>query len=304
MEWNELSNLIFSDTTEFRNRILDTTKADPETLVTDKDGSFFWSGGKGEKPTMLLFLAQPNGVMIKEKQNQDYLTIPLGKTKTEDLLDSICVSQNKTGGVLRESGKEKGRLLLKTGDTFSVGDPLYAKSDLSCKGDLLCNWQAGYLATLKLAVSAIKASGRVAKPISVAFVNESVSGQEKAIRLISQTMPDELLVCGAAKAEEGFSTGSGPALVIKDGNYVMDSQVRQKMERLFQESRVEIPYYIGDSKLKPVNLYLTAKTRAVCGLYLPVRAMGSRLEEISEKDVEKTQTLLLKYIENFVIITK
>jgi putative aminopeptidase FrvX len=194
--------------------------------------------------------------------------------------------------------------MLKSTDAFLPGERLLIQPECKCKGEKLYGWQVSSIAILHLAISLIKACKLTQNPISIAFVNETLAGEEETLHLIANQNPKQIVVCSTAAEHESFSVGGGPALVLKDGNGVITADFRQGMEEAAQGCGLTLSYFIGNEDVAFAKMYLSAKKHHFGGLYLSVKEKSSGFEEISLQDVEKTRSLLLKYLSNFAIINK
>ena len=300
MEINKLSKMLVSDKQVLKQWILEETGAKTEHLFFERQGSFLWSNSRAENATMILLRTQSDGVVVTQKKENGYLAIPLGKTKPENVSDFVCISPNGHKGTVLKSDP----LMVKSVSTFLPGERFLIQPSCECKGEMLYGRQASSVAMLQLAISLMKACCVTENPVTVAYVNESIAGTEETLRLIVTEKPERLVVCSAASEDAMFLQGNGPALVIKDGNGVVTAEFRKEMEDAAKECELALSYFIGKEDASFAKMYLAAKNNRYGGLYLAVKEKNSSLEEISFKDVEKTRTLLLKYLTNFAIITK
>ncbi|MBQ2615092.1 MAG: hypothetical protein IJB80_07210 [Clostridia bacterium] len=269
-----------------------------ENIQMDESGNFFWEKDGTLDMGMLLFVATPAGIRIKQ-ENGDVLL--LGDAKGEKLLDSVCVSQKGAIGILR---MEAEKLHLEPFETIEPGVDCYLQPETNWKGDKLYGAQTATGVLLSYAVNAIRYLTQTEYRVKVAFVNETACGTEKSLEQIYRHEPKQLLVCAAASVDGNFAAGKGAGVLKKDGGCVIAQSVMEQISALAEEEGISVQPFLGSTGQTLSKLYPALKSNKFAGIYLPVKEKGSRCELMDAKDVEKTQKLLLKCLQSFDIIFK
>ncbi len=267
-----------------------------EPMQMDESGNLFWEKDGTIDMGMLLFLATPTGVRIKQ-ENGD--VILLGDTKGERIADSVCVSQNGEIGILR---MEAEKLRLEPFETAEIGADCYLQPETNWKADKLYGTQVTTGVLLSYAVNAIRFLAQTEYRVKVAFVNETACGTEKSLEQIYRNEPKQLMVCTTAAADENFEIGKGAGILKKDGGCVIAQPVMEQICALAEEETISVQPFLGSTGQTLSKLYPALKSKKLAGIYLPVKEKGSRCALMDAKDVEKTQKLLLKCLQSFGII--
>ena len=252
--------------------------------------SVVWEHGESGAHTLLLFRLNPVAVIVKSLGDERCHMIPLGKTEPKKIIDTVCEN-----GLIRENEDNNKELLLDAFEKPTVGDVYHLSPDFGCKGEKLYGCQAGVLAQIQLAAACIKALAESQQRVTVAIVNETVAGVEGVLGILDRVRPDTLVVSSSAATGKELLLGKGPAIGIKDGNWLADRTLWGAMMDLVTDTQT----YIGNTGNTLERCYLAAKTKQVAAIYLPVVGMGTRVDEINKNDLEKTQNLVLKCVESF-----
>ncbi len=254
--------------------------------------SLVWNNDNHNCKTLLLFRLLPTAAMITKVEKDGCKANFLSDKNPENIKDAIC-----NHGILRV---QKEEITFTPFGTLSVGDVCHVMPNLICKDNALYGAQISVLAQLELAANCLKKIKESSTTVSVAIVDETVGGVESVLRLIETQKPESLIICTPAKAEKEFSIGQGVGVGIKDGNWVAQRELRERMMNTENQSQP----FIGSTGTTLARCYIAVKSKQMMGFYLPVGMMGMNVEEICKNDMTMTQNLLLKCVETFDIIEK
>ncbi len=260
-----------------------------QSIEKDSAGNYhFIKPGNGEK-IQIIFRITPNGVLVgKEEEDEKCTATILGNEKKAK--ESILYLQNEAMGILRHE-KESWFVEKLNKDEDIYMSVLTAKHEGSCKGDVLSTSNLSGITPLILADFIINKNNSFDKVIDFTVWNESLTGRNGLFSAISAANADKVLFLSLAN-EKDFSKDSGPAFVLKDGNYVLPQAERESMKTLlFQEN-----FYVGKMDCIMEQLVIRFIGKKILGIYLPVAHYDGIVEEISLLNLEKTQDLLLKCI--------
>lgn len=270
---------------EERTKIQSGFQFDRQTIL--------WNHGTSGNTIMLLFRLTPNAVMITSKEDNICHAMPLGKIQPSQIIDMVCEN-----GIVRVNETNDKEVLITAFSQTAVGDMQHIIPEFRCKGGMLYGSQASVLAQLELATECIKALAGCEQKVTVAIVNETVIGEAGVLGMITKSKPDSLLVIAAILAEKEFVSGQGPGVAVKDGNWLAERTLWESISQLVPKTQL----YLGNNGTLLERCYLSLKSKKLAAIYLPVVKMGSRVEEVKQTDIEKTQNLLLKCVETFGII--
>lgn len=248
--------------------------------------------GSAEKCEMLIvFRFKPFGIMA-EQSGKDVTGILLGGIEKEAAADSILYKNSDLCAVLR---KKDDKLIVSTNDETELnpGEILEPAHSAIIKGNRIYTSDVSAM-MLYLAIKCAE-SGRTA----VALVNESSAGEGALSEIVRGIMPRMAVVVSAAAENEDFKIEKGVGIVIKDGCCVVHEKT---VEKLNEAGSGDTQYYIGKTDTGLERLSISAVMEKFCGIYVAAAGIGTRVCELSVKDVEKTQNFLLKISDIFDII--
>lgn len=272
---------------EWMNKELFSAMPDADFFIGE-NGTMLW-GNKNKGGTLILFRMMPSGVLLGKNP------VPLQKCKVNQLEDSVVSDTDGVKGILRMKNE---KLTFESFETIPDGAVLYPCSEILCKGGFLYGTNAAQDAIHRIIRGCLDAWRDYSAVLSVAVVNETANGIEDSLAMITRIQPDRVLICAPCPAEDSIELGKGACVCMKDGGCMIN---RNEYENLFLLEKHQQPF-VGDTKCSLSRLYLAAKTRKMAAIYFPVDDLWGRIEKVSLFDVEKTQNLLLKYVEKFVII--
>ena len=109
---------------------------------------------------------------------------------------------------------------------------------------------------------------------------------------------DKIIYLSLKNVENGVSAKQGPALVLKDGNYVLDLDAKKRFFGFVSSQEIELQSFVGKTDRILEILDVHAMGHSVLGIYLPVEYEKTKMKEVLFSNVEKTRNLLLKYIQS------
>ncbi len=262
------------------------------------NGTILWEKGTSGG-LFVLFRLQPAGGMLTNPKEDRYDVLPFEGCKVKDLADVFCTDDEAEIGILREIDD---KLSFCAFEKKEPGTIVYPKTTLLHEKDMMYGTNISSLLLFSLAAACIAKANAASDPVAVALVNESANGVEDSLGLIAKRKPERLLVCSVCCSNDTIAVGKGVGIGIKDGDCFLDKNEYEKVFSLGTENNILTQPFVNHEKSSLVRLFLTAKIRSMASIYLPVTGLHGKIEEISALDVEKTQNLVLKYIETFAII--
>ncbi len=254
----------------------------------DSAGNYHFIKPGNEEKIQIIFRITPTGVLVgKEEEGKCSVSI-LGDEKK--LTESVLYQQQEPLGVLRREKEcwfvEK---INKNDDLFMK--ILTEKQEYLCKDDKLYKNNLCELISLILADFIINNPGYSDKYIDFTVWNSSLTGENGLLAAVNSTNADKILFVSPANKDD-FSNESGPAIVLKDGNYILAEEQHGWIKPLNEQGN----FYVGktDSAMEQLDIHLFDKK--LLGIYLPISNFGSNVEKIYLPDLKKTQDLLLKCI--------
>lgn len=244
--------------------------------------------GSGEK-IQIVFRINPTGVLVKDEIEGKYTISILGNEK--NLTETILYKQKEPKGILQKYNEQW--FVKKIGDSDDMFmETLTARQEDICKGDKLYSNHLCEIISLISANFVVNSDSNSDKCIDFTVWNSSFSGENGLFHSLNTTNADKVLFVSFANADD-FSMKSDPAIVLKDGNYVLSQEERQDLCSFCEHRN----FYVGktDNIMEKLDLYLYDKK--LLGLYIPISDLGRCIEEISYSNLEKTLDLLLKCIE-------
>ncbi len=284
---------IFSDFTKIKQWLEEETKL--ESGFSADRNTVIWKHGEHGANTLLLFRLNPAAVIVKSVEDNLCHAVPLGKIEPKKLIDTVCEK-----GIIREDKSNDKELIIDSFEQTMIGDIYHLIPDCKNRGGRYYGCQAGVLAQIKLAAACISALAESEHKVTIVLINETVVGAEGILGMLARIQPDSLIVSSSALSEKDFSSGKGPAVGIKDGNWVSEQTVWKPIQQHVSGTQT----YIGSTGNILEKCYLTIKSKKIASIYLPIVGMGTRMDEIKKEDVEKTRKLLLKCIEFFGIMKR
>ena len=259
-------------------------------IKTLADGTIL-CGAAGKCEMLIVFRFKPFGIMA-EQSGKDVTGILLGGIEKEAAADSILYKNLDLRAVLR---KKDDKLIISTNDKAELnpGEILEPAHSAIIKGGRIYTSDVSVM-MLYLAIKCAE-SGRTA----VALVNESSAGEGALSEIVRGIMPCRAVVVSAVAENEDFKTEKGVGIVIKDGCCVVHEKT---VEKLNEAGSGDTQYYIGKTDTGLERLSISAAMEKFCGIYVAADGIGTRVCELSVKDVEKTQNFLLKISDIFDII--
>ncbi len=247
----------------------------------------------GEK-LQVIFRISPVGI-IPEKETEDgYYVSIIGEGKRDDLKDSLAYDGATPIGILRR--KDEDWILTSFTDILDLKfRALTLKKSVLCKDMSLYGNDLISILSLYFANFILQNKMFSDKYIDFTVWNSSLNGENGLLSAYQYCNPDKILFLSVIPDEKNCAFGSGPSLVLKDGNYVLAQKQRTQLLDIISRENLETQFYVGktDSSMEKLDIHACGKP--LLGIYLPVKHKDTKNEEINWLDVEKTRNILLKY---------
>lgn len=258
------------------------------SIEKDSAGNYhFIQSGKGEK-IQIIFRINPSGVLVGKEEEGKCAVSVLGNEKK--LTESILYRDLEPLGVLR---KENERFYI---EKITQNDDLFMeiltpKKESVCKDGSLYSNDISSVISLKFADFFINEASCTDKCIDFTVWNSSLAGENGLLSAVKTANADKVLFVSLADKKD-FTDDTVPAIVFKDGNYVMTDKQRELVTSLNEESL----FFVGKTNRAMEQLDVHFFDKKLLGVYLPVSHFGNHIEKISLSVLKKTQDLLLKCI--------
>ncbi len=261
--------------------------------IDARENIHFLKNGSGET-IQIIFHITPPGVMIGEKRDESLAITMLGEEKPETLKDLLLYHSGEPVGFLRQ--EENAPVFLEAFPEISLESGVVGefKNDVYCEGDLLYGMDLSSVILPYISCFLLKNECLGDKRICFTIWNSSVSGECGAIEAMKTVCPDVAVLVSCVPMQDGCAFGEGPALVLKDGTFVLSAEMRKVAKEI--EAEIKLQSFLGKTNKVIEKLNIANGGRKFLGIYLPVKHKKTRIEEMHWEDVEKTRNFLLKFV--------
>ncbi|MBO5364610.1 MAG: hypothetical protein J6A56_04000, partial [Clostridia bacterium] len=251
----------------------------------------------GEK-IQIIFRASPVGVLPGNQTDDGYTAAILGDARGNHLANSILYTKDIPVGILRT--KEETDWYIELFEEYNEKriDILTIKNEQICKGEKLYGCDISSSLSLFFANLITKELQNSDKCIDFTVWNSSSSGENGIVSALQYANADKIIYLSLKNVENGVSAKQGPALVLKDGNYVLDLDAKKRFFGFVSSQEIELQSFVGKTDRILEILDVHAMGHSVLGIYLPVEYEKTKMKEVLFSNVEKTRNLLLKYIQS------
>ncbi len=254
----------------------------------------FIKDGKEEK-IQIIFQTSPIGILSGNNTEDECSVTILGNEKTNYLADSLVYRNETPIGVLRSSKDDFA--LTKLGDICASFDEIYTlKKNIIRKDDSLYGNEISSILSLYFADFITKHELLVDKCIDFTIWNLSLNGENGLVSSLRYSNADKIIFVSLISDDKNCVWGEGPALVLKDGNYILSQNLKSHFSDIISRENIAVQSYVGKSHAAMEQLDIHADGKPLLGIYLPIKHQNTKTEEINWEDVEKTRDVLLKCI--------
>ena len=285
---DEISRLNFFNVMDIKNFIANNSNVSINDLISDNYNNITYLNENSKN--LILFTFNPIGVMINEINNNRINLDKIGRDNKKQLN-----GKNISIGTIK---KDDDRYYVEKNDKIICSDNqlFNIKESHICEGDSLYTIQSNAYIPLIMLIKLLFSYQDTVNEISFTLINKPFSSECGYIEIINRFMPENLVVVSLCYENETTKIGSGPSIVIKDGNGVTKECAYSKLSCLAADNNISYQFYIGKTDKVYECISLSKSRLNYSGIYIPVKKASADTDKILYDDVEKTLNLLLKYI--------